>query len=168
MKQSLIAAFLFASVTSGSALAQEAAHNPLIAWQGAATIVALTGAPCANTGFVVGDLLDSIYRPNLDPAEPTTGLTMISRRAAVSFFRTSGNIFMNGTGNYSGAFISGRATQRPNSTNGPVTGAYNLKITPATFTAATVSNVDVSGTFTNFFGNVGCTVKISASYQRRP
>jgi len=158
----------FTGLCGFAPVANAAANNPLIVWQGAATITALKGADCANTGFAVGDLVDSIYRPNLDPAEPVSGLSLISRRSAIWFFRSSGNNFMNGKGNYSGGYLSGRVTQRPNSQNSAVTGAYNLKITPATFTATTTQNVDIVGTFTHFYGWTNCTVTISGSYQRRP
>lgn len=168
MKQSVVAMLLLASVPAGAAIAQEAAHDPLITWTGSAVITKMQGASCADTGFNVGSIFHSVYRPNLDPAEPPTAVTLVHQRSAVSFFRSSGNAFMNGAGNYTGSFIGGRATIRPNSNAGAVTGAYKLKVIPGTFTAATTTNVDISGTFTNFFGHTGCTITFNASYQRRP
>jgi hypothetical protein len=169
MKQFIIAALTLAFIPAASAVAQqEAAHNPLIVWQGSATITSLTGASCSQAGFTVGDLLHSIYRPNFDPAEPPTAVTLVYSRGALSFFRKSGNAQMRNAGAYTGAFIGGRATQRPSGSKGPTTGNYNLTIAPNSINANTTSNVDIDGTFTNFFGFTGCTLGFKASYQRRP
>lgn len=165
-KSVLVAAILAASVgMSGSV--QSAAHDPLITWQGAATITALT-SQCSSIGFTKGDTIHSIYRPNLDAAEPHTAITFISSRSAIAFFQKSGNKFMHGEGTYSGAFIGGRATIRPSSTSAAPTGNFDLTVSPTSFTASTTTNVDIKGSLTNFFGTTGCTVTFSASYQRRP
>lgn len=166
MKQALVVAAVAGLVSwvAPVQMANAAAHSPLIVWQGGAEITSLTAA-CSTVGFSVGDLLHSIYRPNLDPAEPPTAITFISSRSANIFFHASGNTFMAaGKGTYSGNYIGGRATHSSTA----VTGNWTMSISPATFTDATVAPVTITGAFSNFFNTAGCTVGFKGAYQRRP
>ncbi len=142
--------------------ASAAAHNPLIVWQGGATILTLT-APCSAKGWEVGDEFVSVYRPNLDPAEPKTGLTLIAHRHALSFFRNTGPNQMAGAGTYTGSFIGARAT----GVAGGTAGSYSLTITPNPVTTATV-NVTIAGSLSNLGGIAGCTLGFRGVYTRRP
>lgn len=145
-------------------MANAAAHNPLIVWQGGATITSLSAA-CSTVGFAVGDLVHSVYRPILDPAEPKTAISFVSSRGAVIFFQASGNAFMaSGAGTYSGNYVGGRATMSSTA----VTGNWTMTVTPSTFTAATVTPVTITGSITNFYKTAGCTVGFKGAYQRRP
>jgi hypothetical protein len=151
------------TLTGSSALA--AAHNPLIPWQGGATLTTVPAA-CQNgaKGLEVGDMPVSIYRPQLDPAEPRSALTLIFGRAAHSFFKTTSGQ-MNGGGNYSGAWISARATTK--SGGGAVTGTYMFTITPNPV-LATTTFVTIDGLVNGFGGISGCNVRFKGSYSRRP
>jgi hypothetical protein len=156
--------FLLASIALGTMAsgALAAAHNPLVVWQGGVTITGLTDA--CGTGSEVGDLWYSVFRPRLDPAEPVTGLSMISKRSAATFYKQSGaDDQMHGSGTYVGDWIGGRVT----SGSGTNTGNYTLTITPAVIIETTV-NVDIKGSITNFENTVGCTLKFRGSYTLRP
>src|SRR5687768_12744614 len=107
MHKLLLALMASSAVTSG---AFAAAHNPLVVWQGGATITKLSDG-CGTTGSEVGDLLHAVFRPRLDPAEPESALSLISSRSASSFFQETGlNDQMHGSGTYSGTWVSGRVT----------------------------------------------------------
>jgi len=152
------------SVAASSMMASSAfaaPHDPLIVWQGGATITAVTAA--CGAGSQVGNLLQSVYRPRLDPAEPASGLSLIGPRSASSFLRTSGNDQMRGAGTYAGTWLSPRVTKG----SGTNTGAYSLTITPSVI-AATTPFVTIRGTIKNFQNTVGCNLTFRGSYTLRP
>ena len=126
----------------------------------------LVPAACANgaKGLAVGDLATSVYRPQLDPAEPRSGFTLIFTRASHSFFKTTAGQ-MNGAGSYSGAWTSGRATTKPG--GGAVTGTYSFVVTPGAV-LKTTPFVTIRGTINGFGGIAGCNVKFNGAYSKRP
>jgi hypothetical protein len=146
-----------------SAPAQAAAHNPLIVWQGAATLTSLSSA-CATINHKPGDSAFSVFRPRLDPAEPKSAISFTFTRSAHAFFRSGGGSDqMNGAGSYTSPWYSGRVTSTP----GGNTGTYNFHLTPATV-LATTPVVTIVGTINNFHGIVGCTVGFKGAFDRRP
>ena len=155
-----VALLLVGTATQG---ANAAAHNPLIVWQGAAELTSLTAA-CSKLGLMIGDVGVSVFRPRLDPAEPSSAITMTLERSGMAFFRTGGTSTdqMQGTSNYTSPWYSGRATSTP----GGNTGAITLAITPSAITTAT-DQIMINGMITNFFGTAGCTAKFNASYRQR-
>jgi len=156
-----------ALAVSGSILstqpANAAAHNPLIVWQGGAEIITLNAA-CTKAAFSVGDLASSVFRPRLDPAEPTSAISLTFGRSAMAFFRQGGasNDQMQGTSNYSSPWYSGRVTSTP----GGNTGTITLQITPASITENTDA-ITINGTVNNFFGLSGCTMTFRGAYRKR-
>lgn len=166
MKQALAAAALAGLIGSvaPAQMANAAAHNPLIVWQGAATLTSVPAA-CAASKLAVGDSAFSVFRPRLDPAEPSSAITMVFGRSAHAFFRTGGTSTdqMRGTSTYTSPWFSGRAT----STAGGNTGTIVLTITPLTI-LPTTNVVTIVGTINKFHGIVGCAVGFNGAYQRRP
>jgi hypothetical protein len=164
MLRGLGAAAGFALLLTGNG-ATAAVHNPLIVWQGGAT---LTSVPlgCRNgaKGLALGDMAASVYRPQLDAREPKSSIALIFTRAAHSFFKTTAGQ-MNGAGRYSGAWMSGRATTKRG--GGAVAGSYLFTITPNPVLANTTF-VTIDGTLNGFGGIPGCNVKFKGSYSRRP
>jgi hypothetical protein len=145
----------------------QAANDPLIVWQGSATITSLSHA-CNTIGFGIGDLVTSTYRPRLVGDEPTSGITFITGRSALVFFNGAGNANdqMIGRGGYLGHYIGSRATAVPNSTQGSFTGNYVFRVKPAAITSATGA-ITINGTLTNFFNVTNCTVGFLGAYQPR-
>jgi hypothetical protein len=145
--------------------ATAAVHNPLIVWQGGATLTGITfGCRNGAKGLARGDMAVSVYRPQLDLREPKSSLTLIFRRAAHSFFKTTGGQ-MNGVGRFSGAWISARATTKRG--GGAVSGIYRFVVTPAT-AIATTPFVTIDGRITHFGHITGCDITFKGSYSRRP
>jgi hypothetical protein len=158
---------LTALATLALAGAAQAANNPLIVWQGAITITGLT-AQCDPLGLSEGQLLDSIYRPRLQPDEPKSALSILAGRSAQVYFNddTSPNDQMIGKGNYLAHYISARATSVPNPNESAFTGKYNFKVKPTTITDSTGA-ITITGQLTNYFDRAGCTVNFLGAYQPR-
>jgi len=142
----------------------QAANDPLIVWQGGATIVSVNATCKAQLpGFSPGDLAHSVFRPRLVGDEPASALSLIFSRFAQAFFRTSGGgDQMHGPGNYTGPLIRSRVTTIP----GGATGTYRFAITPAVITGAT-GLITIDGTINNFGGVVGCTMRFIGAYRPR-
>ena len=166
MKQALALAVLTGLVSwaAPAQMANAAAHNPLIVWQGAAVLTSVP-ANCASTKRAIGDSAFSVFRPRLDPAEPSSAITMTFGRAGHAYFRTGGTstVQMRGTSTYSSPWYSGRAT----STSGGNTGNITLTFTPTTVAASTAV-VTIVGKITKFHGIANCTVQFKGSYYKRP
>jgi hypothetical protein len=143
--------------------AAAAPHNPLVTWQGSVTLLSKTAAcdAVAVPDFDPGTLATSIYRPQLDAAEPLSALTILLTRGTLIFVRTSGDTQMNGAGNYSGIWVSGRVT------GARVIGTYNFLISPTVITATTPF-ASIIGTITNWAATTGCTVTFRGAYVLRP
>jgi len=157
------AAGLALAVIGSSAPAYAQANQPLVVWQGGASVTKITKA-CKDAliGLKVGDLMQSVYRPRLDPAEPNSTLSMLRVRLAVAFVNQSGNDQMMGQGNYTGPVIRGRARAVP----GGAAGAYNFKVKPAVIDE-TVKFITIEGSVSNFAGFDGCTVNFLGTYALR-
>jgi hypothetical protein len=140
-----------------------AANEPLIVWQGAATITAVNKTCRSNIGHGVGDTALSVFRPRLVADEPPSALTMIFGRSAYTFFRQTGPEQMDGAGTWSGPLITGRATTVP----GGASGNYNFNVSPNVVTETT-KFINITGTLTNFAGVAGCTAKFTGGYSQRP
>lgn len=151
------------TLTAATLAAQAAANNPLIVWQGAATLTAVPAA-CAASKYKAGDSAFAVFRPRLDPAEPNSGLTLSFGRSGHAYFRTGGasSDQMNGNSTYSSPWFSGRAT----STAGGNTGNIILALSPATV-LDTTPVVTISGTIQKFHGIAGCNVNFNGAFQRR-
>ena len=149
-------------VLSGPA---QAANDPLIVWQGGATITSLNAVCRQNTGFAVGNLAHSIFRPRLVGDEPRSALSLLFTSSAQLIINSdaSDGDQMHGQGSYTGPLIRGRAT----TVSGGVSGTYNFKIKPNVITDTT-KVITIAGTINDFFGVVGCTMKFLGAYQRRP
>ena len=149
---------------SGLMATAQAANDPLIVWQGGATITSLNTTCKTNLpGINVGDLAHSVFRPRLVGDEPSSALSLLFGRFAQAFFRTSGGgDQMHGIGSYTGPLIRGRVTSVP----GGATGTYNFKIKPAVIDATT-GVITIEGTINDFGGTPGCTMKFVAAYQPR-
>src|SRR5689334_2411521 len=147
MNRGLVFCAAFALAGASAQPVQAAPHSPLVVWQGGAEITALSSPGCDNLGYEVGDLAGSVFRARLDPAEPSSAISLTFHRAAHAYFRTGGtsNDQMQGTSTYSSPWYSGRVTSTPGGNTGNIT----LKITPATITAAT-DLVSINGTVTHF------------------
>jgi len=141
-----------------------AANDPLIVWQGGATITSLNNTCRNNTPFSVGDVLLSVFRPRLVGDEPASAVSLLTGRFAQAFFRSggAGGDQMHGPGTYTGPLIGGRATSIP----GGASGTYSLKIKPAVIAAGT-NVITIQGTITKFAGVSGCTMKFAAAYRPR-
>jgi hypothetical protein len=162
-----IAVGSFALGSSAIATPALAAGDVPLVWQGAITIQSLSSA-CDSVGFSEGQLLNSVYRPRLQPSEPLSAVTILNSRTAQIYFNdtTSPNDQMIGRGNFLGHYIDARARAVPNSKASVFSGRYNFKVKPRTITASTGS-ITISGQLTNFFGHTGCTVNFLAAYQPR-
>lgn len=143
--------------------AAAAPHNPLIVWQGSVTLLTETAACGTIPDFAPGTLAYSIYRPQLDPAEPSSALSILLTRGTLIFTRTSGETQMHGAGNYSGIWIGARVTAKP-----AVTGTYNFVVAPTGIIIATAQSVLIKGTITNWAAIPGCTVTFGGAYSLRP
>jgi hypothetical protein len=168
MRKFCLAAVAAMTATLGAASAQEVANNPLIVWHGAATLTNVPAtAACTNVGFAIGDTALSVFRPRLNPEEPSSAISMSFGRSAMAFFRqTAGSTSsdqMHGNSAYSSPWFSGRAT----STQGGNTGNITLTLSPSSV-LATTNVVTIVGSITNFAGKPGCTVQFKGSYYRRP
>jgi hypothetical protein len=155
---------------AGLALAgsAQAANSPLIVWQGAITITSFDAQKCEALGLSEGQLIDSVYRPRLEPDEPKSALSILNNRAAQVYFNddSSRNDQMVGKGNYFGHYISGRATTVPNPNESSFTGKYNFKVKPSTI-SDTTGAITIEGQLTNYFDRAGCTVNFLGAYQPR-
>lgn len=138
-------------------------NNPLITWQGSVTLLTKSAACGAVPEFAPGTLAASIYRPQLDAAEPPSALTILLTRGTLIFTRTSGETQMRGAGNYSGIWISDRVTANAN-----VTGTYSFVISPSSIIIAANTYVLINGTITNWAAITGCTVTFRGAYRLRP
>jgi hypothetical protein len=165
MRKFCLAAVAAITVSLGAASAQEAANNPLIVWQGAAEVTSLS-AGCSTLGYQIGDVAISVFRPRLDPAEPSSAITLTFHRAGHAFFRTGGTSTdqMQGNSNYSSPWYSGRATSTP----GGNTGTINLQVKPNTAITATTDIITLQGSVTKFHGLSTCTMGFKAAYRLRP
>ncbi len=133
-------------------------------FQGTATLLSASGACSVVSGLSAGGLLDSAYRPRMNPSEPESGLIFKFAGSTTSLFRASGNDQMRGAGTYAGNWISDRATSTSNQV---ATGVYNLTIAPALLNWAT-QFVQVDGTITNFTNTPGCNIVFRGAYERAP
>jgi hypothetical protein len=138
-------------------------HTPLITWQGSVTLLSKTVACGVVPDFDLGTLAYSIYRPQLDVAEPSSALTILLTRGTLIFTRASGDTQMHGAGNYSGIWVSARVT-----TNANVTGTYNFVVNPTGIITESTSFVRITGTITNWAGRTDCTVTFRGAYALRP
>ena len=161
--------FFCAALALGAACVQNdnvqaAAHSPLVVWQGGAEITSLN-AGCANLGYEVGDLAASVFRARLDPAEPSSAISLTFHRAAHAYFRTGGSSSdqMQGTSTYSSPWYSGRVTSTPGGNTGNIT----LRIKPATI-VETTDSITIDGTITHFNGVAACTMGFRGAYRLRP
>src|SRR5689334_2614419 len=165
MNRGLVFCAAFALAGASAQPVQAAPHSPLVVWQGGAEITALSSPGCDNLGYEVGDLAASVFRARLDPAEPSSAITLTFHRAAHAYFRTGGTSSdqMNGNSTYSSPWYSGRATSTP----GGNTGNINLRIKPTTI-IETTDNITVDGSVTHFNGVASCTMGFKGSYRLRP
>jgi hypothetical protein len=133
-------------------------------FQGAVTLLSVTAACSAVTGLSVGGLAESHYRPRFTPSEPESGFILRFTGSTATLFRATGNDQMRGAGNYTGQWISDRATSTGSV---PITGTYNFLIIPASITWVN-SFVLITGTITNFANIAGCNIDFRGSYEREP
>jgi hypothetical protein len=167
MKRAVIlcAALAFASVGPFTQTASSAPNSPLIVWQGGAEIVSLSSPGCDNLGYQVGDLAASVFRPRLDPAEPSSAISLTFHRAGHAYFRSGGASTdqMQGSSNYSSPWYSGRVTSTP----GGNTGTIKLKIKPTGTISSAIDGITIDGTIANFNGVSGCTMGFKGAYRQR-
>lgn len=100
----------------------------------------------------------------MNPSESESGLILRFTGSTASLFRATGDDQMRGPGNYSGQWISDRATSTGSV---PIAGTYNFLITPTAITWESPF-VLIKGTITNFANITGCNIGFRGSYEREP
>lgn len=134
------------------------AFDPPFAWFGA-MIIESTTTVCGSR-IQPGDAPGIVFRPELQAAEPSSALTYQFGHSSGIIIKQGSTLQFKGAGSFSGAFLSGRATQESNA------GTYNLAVTPATVTSTTLF-ISFTGSISGFAGKDGCNVTVRGSAVQR-
>jgi hypothetical protein len=113
--------------------------------------------PAANNCGVPGTAFQAIYRPQINPADPNSGLIIFQYRGGVGFQRAT-------DGQFSGAGAFAGVRLLPTAAVIETQGTFTLTQAPATAIAST-PRITLTGRFTP---TVGCVYVFTASFIKRP
>ena len=134
-----------------------AAFDPPHVWVGQMVFVEMT-----NCGGGATSSVSIVFRPKLEAGEDNSAMSYQFLGAASGTVRkTSDSLQFNGAGKYQGSFVTGFVQTRSNK------GTFDLDVRPAVVKPST-DTIRFTGTFTNFAGVDGCTVKVRGAAARHP
>lgn len=147
---------LYGLVVACFSITPAVAFDPPFVWVGQMILLSTT-----NCGGGGSDAVTIIFRPKLEEGEENSTLSYLFNFASGTVRKRADTLQFNGSGAYVGSFITGFAMTRAN------TGRFTLNVKPAVV-APTTKFIKFTGSFTNFVGVDGCTVKVRGAASRLP